>query len=148
MEVAHELFRRVLALTYAGGLPAPHRHEGHLLLQEPPSYTPLGGPSLLPVPAPHDLNGMSQTGGPSPAPLLVASDGLTQTTRQSPHLAQSQEHWASPWGILAVSWVYVDDFVNGLAGPPLHPKQWQQLLWFGRAALHSIHAVFPMPEAL
>jgi len=44
--------------------------------------------------------------------------------------------------------VFVDDFMQGLAGDPLRPERIAQQLWVSRAALHGIHSVFPPPEVV
>ena len=44
--------------------------------------------------------------------------------------------------------VFVDDFTNGIAGPPDRPERQAEQLWFSRAVLHSIHAIFPPPKVL
>jgi hypothetical protein len=49
---------------------------------------------------------------------------------------------------IMISQVFVDDFMNGLAGLPNRESKPAQELWLTRAAMHSIHAVFPPPEIL
>jgi len=44
--------------------------------------------------------------------------------------------------------VFVDDFMQGLAGDPDRPERRAQQLWVARAVLHGIHAVFPPPDIL
>jgi len=44
--------------------------------------------------------------------------------------------------------VFVDDFMQGLAGDPSRPERKAQQLWVARAVLHGIHAVFPPPDVL
>ena len=44
--------------------------------------------------------------------------------------------------------VFVDDFMQGLAGDPGRPERKAQQLWVARVALHAIHAVFPPPDVL
>ena len=44
--------------------------------------------------------------------------------------------------------VFVDDFMQGLAGDPHRPERRDQQLWVSRAVLHAIHAVFPPPDVL
>ena len=44
--------------------------------------------------------------------------------------------------------VFIDDFINAIAGPPDRPTRQHQLLWVSRATLHAIHALFPPPEVL
>ena len=47
-----------------------------------------------------------------------------------------------------LSRVFVDDYINGVAGPPDRPERHAQLLWVSRANLHGIHGIFPPPEVL
>jgi hypothetical protein len=49
---------------------------------------------------------------------------------------------------IIISQVFVDDFMNGLAGLPNRESKSAQELWLTQAAMHSIHAVFPPPEIL
>ena len=44
--------------------------------------------------------------------------------------------------------VFVDDFTNGIAGPPDRPNKAKEKLWFARAILHAIHSIFPPPDVL
>ena len=44
--------------------------------------------------------------------------------------------------------MFVDDFIQGLAGDPHRAERSAQQLWVSRAALHAIHAVFPPPDVL
>ena len=44
--------------------------------------------------------------------------------------------------------VFVDDFMQGLAGDPNRPERRAQQLWVSRVALHAIHAIFPPPDVL
>ena len=46
------------------------------------------------------------------------------------------------------SQVFVDDFMNGIAGKPDRPEKSGQQLWVTRGAMHSIHGVFPPPEVV
>ena len=36
--------------------------------------------------------------------------------------------------------------MNGLAGDPKRQSRRQEQLWFARATMHAIHAVFPPPD--
>ncbi len=56
--------------------------------------------------------------------------------------------WATPFGATFLSRVFVDDFMNGVAGPPNRKRKRQEQLWFGRATLHGIHGIFPPPDVL
>ena len=58
----------------------------------------------------------------------------------------------SPWTIPADMeielQVFVDDFMNGVAGPPNRPSKALEHQWVNRAAMHSIHSIFPRPHVL
>jgi len=58
--------------------------------------------------------------------------------------------WATPYGVTLLSRVFVDDFMNGIAGPRKRPtaRRRQEQMWFGRATLHGIHGIFPPPDVL
>jgi len=56
--------------------------------------------------------------------------------------------WATPYGVTLLSRVFVDDFMNGIAGPPNRARKREEQLWFGRATLHGIHGIFPPPDVL
>ncbi len=56
--------------------------------------------------------------------------------------------WSAPTDIALLARVFVDDYINGVAGPPDRPERMAQLLWVARATLHSIHSIFPPPEVL
>ena len=56
--------------------------------------------------------------------------------------------WATPYGVTLLSRVFVDDFMNGIAGPPNRTRKRQEQRWFGRATLHGIHGIFPPPDVL
>ena len=49
---------------------------------------------------------------------------------------------------MVLSRVYVDDFLNGLAGDPDRPERRAQQTWVARASMHAIHAIFPPPDVL
>jgi hypothetical protein len=42
--------------------------------------------------------------------------------------------------------VFVDDFIQALAGPPDRPSRGAEEVWLSRATLHGIHSVFPEPS--
>jgi hypothetical protein len=44
--------------------------------------------------------------------------------------------------------VFVDDYMNGVAGPPGRKRKHQELEGVARGALHAIHAIFPPPDVL
>ena len=56
--------------------------------------------------------------------------------------------WEGPVDLAIVAQVFVDDFVNGLAGPPGRASLTREQRWVARAAMHSIHSLFPPPEVL
>jgi len=58
--------------------------------------------------------------------------------------------WATPYGVTLLSRVFVDDFMNGIAGPRKRPtaRRHQEQMWFGRAMLHGIHGIFLPPDVL
>jgi hypothetical protein len=49
---------------------------------------------------------------------------------------------------LVLARVFVDDFMNGIAGVPGRASRGAEQLWISRAALHAIHAVFPPPDVI
>lgn len=44
--------------------------------------------------------------------------------------------------------VFVDDFINALAGPPNRRDRPTEERWLAQAALHAIHAIFPPPDVV
>ena len=65
--------------------------------------------------------------------------------------AQAKTEPAEPPGplprdLMFISQVFVDDFMNALAGPPGRAGQRAEQLWVTRATMHCIHSVFPPPE--
>jgi hypothetical protein len=57
--------------------------------------------------------------------------------------------WSTPAGLTIMSVVFVDDFCNGIAGPPPNrARKRPEQQWVARANLHSIHGIFPSPEVL
>ncbi len=63
-------------------------------------------------------------------------------------MAKDLPEWCSPTDLAILSRVFVDDYINGIAGPPGRATQVLEELWLARCALTSIHAVFPTPEVL
>ncbi len=53
--------------------------------------------------------------------------------------------WQPPSDIRVYNRVYVDDYINALAGPPRRPSRVAEQQWLGRCAMHSIHSLFPPP---
>ena len=62
--------------------------------------------------------------------------------------APASQAWLTPSEFLFLSRVFVDDFMNELAGPIDRPHQQEEQRWASRAALHAIHTVFPPPDVL
>ncbi len=56
--------------------------------------------------------------------------------------------WTPPSDIEIEMQVFVDDFMNGVAGPPDRPSKAAEHRWVNRAAMHSIHSIFPRPDVL
>jgi hypothetical protein len=59
---------------------------------------------------------------------------------------EEQEPWVMPESCTLFARCFVDDFMNGLAGEPSRPTRRQEQLWFSRATMHAIHAIFPPPD--
>ena len=53
-----------------------------------------------------------------------------------------------PEWIMILARVFVDDYINAVAGLPDRKDRLAQLLWVARAALHAIHSIFPPPDVL
>ena len=56
--------------------------------------------------------------------------------------------WLPPLDLAVVAQVFVDDFVNGMAGPVGRLSLGAEQRWLARATLHAVHAIFPPPEVL
>jgi hypothetical protein len=54
--------------------------------------------------------------------------------------------WTAPTECALFARCFVDDFMNGLAGDPKRQSRRKEQLWFARATMHAIHAVFPPPD--
>ena len=59
---------------------------------------------------------------------------------------QQTQPWVVPSDIELFSRVFVDDTMNGIAGPIDRPMRAKEQLWMLRATLHAIHAIFPPPD--
>ena len=79
-----------------------------------------------------------------PAPHRHEDHCVDPTSPSAPDPAA----WTPPSDFLFLSRVFVDDFMNGLAGPIDRPGQQEEQRWASRAALHAIHAIFPPPDVL
>jgi hypothetical protein len=44
--------------------------------------------------------------------------------------------------------VFIDDFLNGLAGEVGRKRKREEQLWVSRATMHGIHSIFPAPDVL
>jgi hypothetical protein len=58
------------------------------------------------------------------------------------------EAWVPPQTLQLVNRVFVDDFLNGLAGEVGRKRKRQEQLWVSRATMHGIHSIFPPPDVL
>jgi len=136
-EATRSLLQRILALTHKVGIKVPHRHEVYLFELEPNTTGEM---------APDD-----QATDPD-QPSSHAAERAPAPDQSSPRPDQSalapEQPWAPPLNVSLLSRVFVDDFLNGLAGPPDRAGKRAQQQWFGRATLHAIHAVFPPPDIL
>ena len=59
-----------------------------------------------------------------------------------------ETRWKIPADVEIEMQVFVDDFMNGVAGPPERPTKALEHQWVNRAAMHSIHSIFPRPSTL
>jgi hypothetical protein len=62
--------------------------------------------------------------------------------------ARGDAPWYRPKDITLLLCVFVDNFCNGLGGPPQRPHKQQEQEWVARANLHGIHGIFPSPEVM
>lgn len=127
-EATRSLLQRILALTHKVGIKAPHRHELYCFELEPNATGEM---------TPDEPTTGPGQAAPEPGPAEHAPD------QNAP---APDEPWEAPYNISLLSRVFVDDYLNGIAGPPDRARKRQQQLWFGRATLHAIHAVFPPPD--
>jgi hypothetical protein len=65
---------------------------------------------------------------------------------QSEVVAMAAQPWVTPTSVELFARCFVDDFMNGLAGDPKRPSRRREQLWFSRATMHAIHAIFPPPD--
>jgi hypothetical protein len=56
--------------------------------------------------------------------------------------------WTEPRDVSVLSTVFVDDYMNGVAGLPSRTNRRQEHEWVSRGILHAIHAIFPPPDVL
>ena len=87
--------------------------------------------------------------------LALSIDGELTTPHELEELclspeaaAQPQEAWIRPHDFQTITQVFVDDFMNGIAGKPHRPSLRREQLWVSRASMHSIHGIFPPPKVL
>jgi len=81
--------------------------------------------------------------------------GLEAPHRHKNHCLEPRLHTIDaplppPRDLALLSKVYVDDFMNAIAGPVGRgsKRKRQEQLWVARCALHAIHAIFPPPDVL
>jgi len=85
---------------------------------------------------------------------LTISSGIPEAHRHENYCVEPPEteepipEWAMPTDLMILARVFVDDFMNGIAGPRGRPNKRQENEWVSRATLHAVHAVFPPPDVL
>jgi hypothetical protein len=63
------------------------------------------------------------------------------------HCSSSEKsEWAPGSDMTIFLWVFVDDFIQAIAGPSERPSLGAEEQWLTRATLHGIHSMFPSPE--
>jgi hypothetical protein len=56
------------------------------------------------------------------------------------------QQWSTPSELSVFLRVFVDDFVQAVAGPKCQTSKNGEQVWVARAALHAIHSIFPSPH--
>lgn len=87
---------------------------------------------------------------------LTLDTGMTEPHRHedkclpegSAQTADPKPPWTRPEELAIASRVFVDDYINGVAGPLGRESKREELQWVTRATLHSIHGIFPPPDVL
>ena len=83
---------------------------------------------------------------------LTMETGIDQPHRHDayclPEGAPIATDWVTPEDVTMVNRVYMDDYINGVAGPVGRPRKREVLRWVSRGSLHSIHAIFPPPDVI
>jgi hypothetical protein len=78
---------------------------------------------------------------------LTQMDGDIAPNEYEDHCASSESSgWAGNSEMMLFLQVFVDDFIQAIAGPPKRPSLAAEEQWLTRATLHGIHSVFPSPE--
>jgi hypothetical protein len=119
-ESARLLSKRMLALTFPTGIDVAHRHEHYC------------------VPKPANSN--------EEVVSAESSGSIVAATKSS--AATDAVAWKKPRDMALLSTVFVDDFMNGIAGPRGRKRKRQEQEWVARGTLHAIHAIFPPPDVL
>jgi hypothetical protein len=78
--------------------------------------------------------------------LMIDSGALPNHTHESLCATVTTQTWQKPTELLVFLRVFVDDFIQAVAGPASRPSQSAEELWVARAALHGVHSIFPNPE--
>jgi hypothetical protein len=85
---------------------------------------------------------------------LTVIVGIPEPHRHDGHCAvdgadaRGDAPWHKPEDLTLLSCVFMDDFCNGLGGPPQWPHKRQEQQWVVQANLHRIHGIFPSPEVI
>jgi hypothetical protein len=85
---------------------------------------------------------------------LMVKVGIPEPHRHDLHCAingadaRGDAPWHRPEDITLLSCVFMDDFCNGLGGPPQLPHKQQEQEWVACANLHGIHRIFPSLEVI
>jgi hypothetical protein len=78
---------------------------------------------------------------------LTQKEGDIAAHEYEDHCASGEpSEWAGNSEISMFLRVFVDDFIQAIAGPPKRPSLASEERWLTRATLHGIHSVFPSPE--
>ena len=67
---------------------------------------------------------------------------------EGPTPQEAPKPWRAPVDLVLLNRVYIDDYMNGLAGPRGRKRKREEQEWVARGTLHSIHGIFPTPEVL
>ena len=96
--------------------------------------------SGIDVPHRHEQYCVEPAEPPDPEPPEPESTG--------PESTGPEGAWVPPETFQLINRVFVDDFMNGLAGEVGRKRKREEQLWVSRATMHGIHAVFPPPDVL
>jgi hypothetical protein len=78
--------------------------------------------------------------------LSITTGEIPPHTYENYCAAQCQKRWAARSEMMLLLRVFVDDFIQAIAGPPDRPSRETEELWLARCTLHGIHSIFPSPE--